>query len=217
MTNQTIIIMKKLAICALALLFSLGMSAQPGGFGGPGGMGGGFGGPGMGMGPGMGPGMGMGGFDIYGDVRKEYAANKTEELTSILELNEKQVKQVKKIYGHTDEYLMSEMMEKMSKNRNANGGPQGGFPGMGGGFPGGMNGGMPGGMPDFENMEREVPKVIPISKREREYRENKMSKILTPEQYEKWLEIEAQDLKIIAEQEEEMRKRFENPQAAPAE
>lgn len=205
--------MKKLVFCTIALLFTLGLSAQPGGFGGPG-MGGGFGGPGMGMGPGMGPGMGMGGFDIYSDVRKEYAENKTQELIGILDLNEKQAKQVKKIYGHSDEYLMAEMMDKMSRNRSANGG-QGGFPGMGGGRPGGM----PGGMPDFEEMEREVPKVIPISTREREYRENKMSKILTTEQYGKWLEIEAQDLKLIEEQEEEMRKRFESPQseATPAE
>ena len=66
------------------------------------------------------------------------------------------------------------------------GGPGFGGPGFGGPGAGGF--GMPGGW--------ERPKNIPVSAKERQWRKEQMAKILSKEQYAKWLDIDAQDNKF---------------------
>lgn len=172
--------MKRLISLAAAVFFSVALFAQPGGFGG-------FGG---GMPPMGGDMMGMG--DPFAFIKEAIADAKTAELTEVLGLTAKQAKQVKNVYMHADIDMSSMMPE---------GFPMGG-PGMGG-FPGGMGqmppmgqmpewmGGQGGEMPKFDPEHPMKPREFPISDKERAWREKKMQKILTPEQYEKWASIEA--------------------------
>ncbi len=168
-------------VIAALLLGGFCMNAQPGGFGGPG----------MG-GPGMGPGgdyAGASSFDPFADIRPEYAARKTRQLTKALLLDEKQAKKVEKVYRHPDTDLSSEMPQQRPEGRpeRPEGMPQGGPGGFGGPGMGGPGGGFRGpGM----GPKRDSNMDIPVSESERAWREKKMKKILTEAQYEKWLSIE---------------------------
>ena len=198
--------MKKLYVAIVALFATVALFAQPGGFGG------GFGGPmggGMGMGPGMG-GPGMGSFDPFSMFRADIADRKTEELTQLLGLTPKQAKKVNIIYNHSDSGIMEEMqkaMDEMQKEMEANmpkdaegkgkgrgngQRPEGG-PGMGG-FGGPMGGGMGMGMGrgGFGGGDFEAPENIPVSAKEKAYREKQMQKVLTPEQFGAWMKYESE-------------------------
>lgn len=215
--------MKKVIICAVSLFAAIGLYAQPGGFGGPG-MGGGMPmgmGPGMGM-----MSADFDPFADMRKEFSETKTQELAEALSLSAKQIKKVKKIyaHTDTGLMEEFR--QMMELMGGFQGGPGMmPQGGFPGApqgnkpempdttkaGGkpeGFPGpgaggfggpgfgGPGAGAPGaggfGMPG--GWER--PKNIPVSNKEREWRKGQMAKILTKEQYAKWLDIEAKDHKF---------------------
>ena len=197
--------MKKISLAIAALLFAVTLSAQPGGMGGfGGGFGGPMGGPGMGpggpMGPGMGPGMGGDmNFDPFMDARAEIARNRTNELVEILGLDKKQEKKVFQVYNHSDPYVMQELRTRAQKMMAERGDrperPEGERPQR-----------PEGGRPDFRNGmsaafaamggDGEEMTSIPVSEKERAFREKRMQKILSEAQFQKWMAYEAEKDKL---------------------
>lgn len=173
---------KQLISCAAAFIVmgAIGAGAQP-------------------QGGGMPPQNGQAGMEP--DPEK-FATMRADDLDRQLDLSDKQYKKVYRWYKK----MASEMADGNGQPSEKNGGPMGG-PGMGGGMPGGMGpGGMPGGMGGPGGMPGGMgpggpdgmsggpgqggPKS-PDSDEWKEKTEKKFSKILTSEQYDRWISIEA--------------------------
>ena len=202
--------MKKIILAFAAVLICTVSMAQPpmggGGFpGGGGGFPGGGGGfPGGGMPPGMM--MGMFGMDASTFSSVEVAKAQAEAYKNMFGLTDKQGKKLYKVELKVADERYMDLLKDQSNNRQRGGGmPRGTFgPNMNGGFPGGgfPGGGMPGGMPpEFggEEGEQQVSEQenvtsedmltdVDLLKKYDGIREKKYGKILTPDQYEKWME-----------------------------
>ena len=205
--------MKKIILAFAAVLICTVSMAQPpmGGGGFPGG-GGGFPGGGMpggggGFPGGMPPGMMMGmfGMDASTFSSVEVAKAQTEAYKNMFDLTDKQGKKLYKVELKVADERYMDLLKEQSNNRQRGGGmPRGTFgPNMNGGFPGGgfPGGGMPGGMPpefgggegeqvsEQENVTSEdMLTDVDLLKKYDGIREKKYGKILTPDQYEKWME-----------------------------
>ena len=208
--------MKKIILALCATLLCTISFAQPpmggggfpgGGFPGGGFPGGGFPGGMRGMMPGMMPGMDVSSYSSV-DVAKAQSAA----LGSILDLSEKQQKQVYRVeLKVADERYMDLLKQQSNSGRGGgryrgNFGPNmnGGFPGMGGGMPGGAPGVPPEGAPENgeggpeaaqeqqSNMTSEdMITDVELLKKYDGMRLKPFGKILTPEQKAKWEEYKA--------------------------
>jgi len=170
-----------LTLVCVALMTSALAMAQPGG-----GFGGGM--PGGGM-----PGM-SGGSSSSVDT-KEIATKMADRLKEQLDLTDQQYKKVFKVYRQEAQY---------QNNTSSMSGFGGGMPGggFGGGMPGGMGPGMGGGMPEGapsmgslpegapEFDKDKAPGMLKLDEKGQEKVNKKFEKILTPEQYKKYLNLQ---------------------------
>jgi len=182
--------MKKIFLAlGAALLCTISLAQPPmgGGFPGGGFPGGGF--PG-GMPPGM---MGMFGMDASSFSSVEVAKAQAQSLANILDLTDKQQKKVYKVELKVADERYMDLLKEQSNNRQRGGGmPRGDFGPGRGGFPGGMP---PGGFPGMDGQEQQQDEMttsedmisdVKLLKKYDGMRVKKFSKILTPEQIEKW-------------------------------
>ena len=148
--------------------------------------------------------MGMFGMDASNFSSVDVAKAQTEAYKNMFELSDKQGKKIYKVELKVADERYMDLLKDQSNNRQRGGGmPRGSFgPNMNGGFPGGFpGGGMPGGMPpefgegegaptsEQENVTSEdMLTDVDLLKKYDGMREKKYSKILTPEQFEKWMQ-----------------------------
>ena len=130
----------------------------------------------------------------------QVAQEQTDQLNELVSLTPKQYKKI---------YKFNKKMEQQRQNELANMMPQGrpeGFPGgrpdfggerppMGQGRPGGMGPGGPGGMPPRGDGQFRGPRNQDMEKfmeEQQEKRDKEYSKILTPEQFQRWKAVETE-------------------------
>ena len=137
--------------------------------------------------------MGMFGMDASNFSSVEVAKAQAQSLANILDLTDKQQKKVYKVELKVADERYMDLLKDQSNNRRRGGGmPRGDFgPGMGG-FPGGMP---MGGFPGFDGQDQQQDEMstsedmisdVKLLKKYDGMRVKKFSKILTPEQIEKW-------------------------------
>ena len=133
--------------------------------------------------------------DPFSDIRDAYAERKAKEYTEKLGLDAKQAKKVLRVYRHPDPYIADELAKKRAEGGQGHGGygqggprPEGGH--GHGGY--GQGGPRPEGGRGYGRGGQRRPREIPVSEGEQKWREKKMAKILTPEQYSQWVAIEAE-------------------------
>ena len=184
--------MKKLLASFSALLLVGGLAlAQPGGFGG------GFPGGGFPRGDGERPQFDEEQMSKFMEQMEEMtdpvkiATKQADRLQEQLGLDEEQYKQVYKIYKQEAQVRINKMQQQMSRpGAMGFGGPPMGGPGFGG----------PGGGFDMTAMQTQMTDRMKAASEEArkeaeknfDKRSKKMVKVLTPEQFNKWLQIEKQ-------------------------
>lgn len=161
----------------------------------------------------QGPMGGFGGHGGFGGAvdMSEFAKLATDRLAGALELTGKQYEKIYNIYLNE----LDRRVNELSNDSNGGfggfpgmmgpGGPGMGGPGMGGGFPGmGREAGAEGGMmgANLTQAQRTYLRILAQEPTKKDIKaqqtiEKKISKLLTPEKFAKWKEIEKQPLPLL--------------------